>query len=440
MKFQNLARYDKGIVQNETELTEEGFIKGRAIVTKCGVFLYKNADGTVRKELRHPDEVMVPESLESMKMIPIVDGHPPERLVTAENAKRLGIGYTGETVEDEMPFIIANMVITDKAMVEKIKSKKKNELSLGYTVDLIPMAGVYNGEPYDYKQTNIRYNHLALVDEARAGPEARITLDGDDAILMNEQELKMAKNQRKVKIDEEEYLVEGNVAESVDKMISEKNALLKQKDDLEAKIGELENELDKAHAERDSLRDKDIHDPKEVHNPLENDEIGSNGKELKDPIDSYGMQSHVRDYDKPTNMENHPVMSPKNENYPRDLPRIPNVDAAEINNRVKHRVKLEKFADRYMDRQSLSRIDSMSDIDVKKKIILSLQKNADLEGKSDAYINARFDAAIEDLPQTKVIANPSSRMDADKDKDEANANQSRINMIRRQKDAYKGRK
>ncbi len=208
MTLTNLARYDKGIVQNEIQMTEEGFIKGRAIVTRTGVFLYKNADGTIRKELRHPEDVMIPESLESIKMIPIVDGHPAERLVTAENAKRLQIGFTGETVESEEPFIIANMVITDKAMVERIKDKKKNELSLGYTVDLIPMAGVYNGEPYDYKQTNIRYNHLALVDEARAGPEARIALDGDDAILMNEQELKMTKKSKKVKIDAQEYLME----------------------------------------------------------------------------------------------------------------------------------------------------------------------------------------------------------------------------------------
>ena len=59
----SLARYDKGIVGNETELTPEGYIKARSIVTRCGVFLYKNADGTIRKELRHPDYVMLPESL-----------------------------------------------------------------------------------------------------------------------------------------------------------------------------------------------------------------------------------------------------------------------------------------------------------------------------------------------------------------------------------------
>lgn len=95
MKFTDIARYDKGVVQGETTVTEEGFIKARAIVTRTGVFLYKNADGTIRKELRHPDDVWQLDSLESMKMIPIVNGHPTERLVTSENAKRLSIGFTG---------------------------------------------------------------------------------------------------------------------------------------------------------------------------------------------------------------------------------------------------------------------------------------------------------------------------------------------------------
>ena len=125
MNLKAVARYDKGIVGNETEITPEGYIKGRVIVTRCGVFLYKNADGTIRKELRHPDDVRDPESLETIKMIPIVDGHPPERLVSASNAKKLSVGYTGELVEDEYPYVIANLVITDKGMVDKIKDKKK---------------------------------------------------------------------------------------------------------------------------------------------------------------------------------------------------------------------------------------------------------------------------------------------------------------------------
>lgn len=430
----NLARYDKGVVPGENELTPEGFIKARAIVTRCGVFLYKNADGTIRKELRHPEDVLIPESLESMKMIPVVNGHPPERLVTAENSKRLSVGYTGEKIENELPYIVANLVITDKETVEQIKSKKKNELSLGYTVDLVPDTGVYFGEPYEWRQRNIRYNHLALVDQARAGPEARIALDGEDAEEIQNLEAEVSnKKTRKVKIDAEEYMLEDDAANGVE-------GLMKKHESLSAELAACKDMLDKAHAERDSMRDKDVHDPENVHHPLEEDEIGEGGKEEMDPVDNYGMSSHVKDYEKPSHMENHTVMNPKNQHYPKDLPHVPKVDSADISRRVKERVKLEKLSEKYLDKASLSRLDSMSDIEVKRRLIKSIQPSANLDQKTEVYINARFDAAIESLPETQVIANRSYTNVDDSEKEGADAGEARKNMIRRQKVAYKGGK
>lgn len=442
MTLNNIARYDKGIVRGETEITPEGFIKAKAIVTRCGVFLYKNADGTVRKELRHPDEVLKEDTMESIKMIPVVNGHPPERLVTAENAKRLAIGYTGEFVENDMPYIIANFMITDKNAIEEILEKKKNELSLGYTVDLIDEKGIYNGEPYDFIQTNIKYNHLAIVDQARAGPEAKIVLDGQDAEEILKEEAKMAqKKLKRIKLDTKEYMLEDEAAEYIEKMIEEKMKLEEAKESLEEKIEELENELDRSHAERDSLRDKDYHDPEKVHHPMQNDEIGAKGKEEMDPKDSYGMQSHVKDYQKPSQMENHVVNALKNEHYPKDLAHIAKVDSDEINRRVKNRVKLEKISEKYLDKSTLLRIDSLSDLEIKKKLIMTLQPNANIEGKSETYINARFDSAIEELPGIKTIVTPSYvKCDEDMEKDQADADSARKSMIKKQKLAYKGGK
>ena len=54
------------------------------------------------------------------------------------------------------------------------------ELSLGYELDLDETPGTWNGEPYDAIQKNIRVNHLALVDKARAGDQARLNTDGLD--------------------------------------------------------------------------------------------------------------------------------------------------------------------------------------------------------------------------------------------------------------------
>jgi hypothetical protein len=86
----------------------------------------------------------------------------------------------------------------------------------------------------------------------------------------------------------------------------------------------------------------------------------------------------------------------------------------------------------------------MSDNEIKKRIILNAQPQAQLEGKSETYINARFDSVLEDLPGARVIANP-SKVNNDRDpeseeKDRASAVDARKNMIRRQKLAYKGGK
>jgi uncharacterized protein len=448
MNLNAVARYDKGVIRGETEITDEGYIKSRSIVTRTGVFLYKNADGTIRKELRHPDDVLDIDSLSTIKMIPVVNGHPKERLVTAENAKKLAVGYTGESVEVEQPYIIANLMITDKDAVDQIKEKKINELSLGYTTDLKEDGGVYFGEPYDFRQTNIRYNHLALVDQARAGPEARITLDGQDAFEILKEEAGMAEQKgdkkppRKVKLDAEEYMLEDDAASHIERLMGQHHEFKKTHEDFMQKHMKMKDAHDKMMAERDSMRDKDHHDPEAVHHPLmEEDEIGSNGKEEHDPTDSMGMQSHVKDYQKPTSMENHAVMSPKNKHYPEDLPHVSKVDHADINRQVKERVKLEKLSDRYLDRNTLLRLDSMNNLELKKCLIMNLQPHAKLQGKSEAYINARFDAAIEDTPHAKVIAMPSNyKADGDDEKDNANADESRKNMIKRMKTAYKGGK
>ena len=55
-------RFDAGNIIKITE-TKEGFLKGDAILTRTGVFTYVNADGSLRKELRHPDDVFVLDSL-----------------------------------------------------------------------------------------------------------------------------------------------------------------------------------------------------------------------------------------------------------------------------------------------------------------------------------------------------------------------------------------
>lgn len=391
MKLNDVARFDRGQVKGDAFITDEGYIKAHAIVTRTGVFFYKNPDGTIRNELRHPDEVFKVDSLDSMKMIPVTNGHPEERLVSAENAKRLAIGYTGETVTQDGEFVLSNLMITDLASVKDVIERNRRELSLGYTVDLIPEEGSYNGQPYNFRQTNIKYNHLSIVDNARAGSEARIALDSADAEEILIEEAKMAK--RKVKIDDDEVLMEDNVAERVEQ-------LLARIANLEAEKSRLAEEKDKLSAELSSIKNGD--------NELEEEEDEGEEKEEKE----VGYMSKENPYA----THETPVKAPNGERVPmkpedkekRENDKYNNMDAAQIRALVKERVKLQKIAESVLDSKTLSRIDDMSDLAIKKEVIRARQKNANLDGKSALYIQARFDALIEDMTPTpsQVIATP----------------------------------
>lgn len=172
-------RYDKGIIY-KTETSPEGYLVSHAIVTRTGVFDYKNPDGTIRKELRHPDDVFKPDSLDTIKLKPVTNDHPQQKLVNSDNYHGLAVGFTGETIKKDGKHVSATFVITDPKTIKDIKDNNKRELSLGYTTDLIPESGNFDGEDYSHRQTNVKYNHLALVDKARAGPQARIHLDGQE--------------------------------------------------------------------------------------------------------------------------------------------------------------------------------------------------------------------------------------------------------------------
>ena len=77
-----------------------------------------------------------------------------------------------------------------------MKSAGLKELSLGYNLDLEETPGVWNGQQYDAIQRNIRINHLALVQEARAGERARLNIDSRDVSKQTKGEQRMKKTRK----------------------------------------------------------------------------------------------------------------------------------------------------------------------------------------------------------------------------------------------------
>lgn len=129
---------------------------------------------TTYRMLRDPEELK--KGAATFNGIPVLDDHPasPSR-VTADNPQKdIVVGSAMNATTFNAPYLENALVIWDGALIDKIKSGQQRELSCGYdyTPDMTP--GTYQGEPYDGRMTDIRGNHIALVEKGRAGPDVLV--------------------------------------------------------------------------------------------------------------------------------------------------------------------------------------------------------------------------------------------------------------------------
>lgn len=147
-----------------------------ARLTRTGVFVYRNADGTERREYRSPAEVFKADSLASFRGVPVTNEHPPE-MINATNATRYMKGAVLDTPHRDGQYMVATIAVHDAATIDDME-RGKNQVSNGYDCDLDETPGVSpDGERYDAAQLNIIGNHLALVPNARAGAAAAVRMD-----------------------------------------------------------------------------------------------------------------------------------------------------------------------------------------------------------------------------------------------------------------------
>lgn len=174
-------RLDAGTVAS-VKRTPQGGLRVDARLTRVGVLEYRRADGSVRRELRHPDEVFRADSLESLRGAPVTDLHPSE-MVRTDTFASLARGHVGDDVRsDGNRFVAATLYVQDARLVEMVERGDRREISCGYTCDFDPAPGEWNGQRYDGVQRNIVYNHAALGprDWGRAGSEVSIRMDAGD--------------------------------------------------------------------------------------------------------------------------------------------------------------------------------------------------------------------------------------------------------------------
>lgn len=245
-------RYDVGQVSFEP--TPSGGMRGPANLTRTGVFKYRNPDGSIRRELRHPDDVFHADSLASLEDAPLTDGHPREGMVTPDNYKRLAIGHV-RGAKSRGQFLEGIAVVQDGACVREVKDRRKGELSCGYESRVIAESGEYNGERYDMRQTEIRYNHVALLPPGagRAGSEVRLRLDGNEepTCLPDDEE---AKGESMTPAEIAKLMTEAQTEKArADAAVSRADAADKLANEAKIRADKAEGERDAAKAKTDKL-------------------------------------------------------------------------------------------------------------------------------------------------------------------------------------------
>jgi hypothetical protein len=175
-----VIRFDQGSLR-KPERTAQGFLKVDALVSRVGVLEYRNRDGSVRRELRLPEDVFRADSLAAFEGVSITDGHPTV-LVDANNARTLEAGTVTGVARRDGDWVVAPMVIKDPRLIAKIESGNTG-VSAGYTIREDWTPGVHpTYGAYDLIQRNIGPNHIAgAVPVPRAGDGARVRMDDADA-------------------------------------------------------------------------------------------------------------------------------------------------------------------------------------------------------------------------------------------------------------------
>ncbi|MEQ1067251.1 DUF2213 domain-containing protein [Acinetobacter sp. XH1741] len=170
--------YTTGQLGRTRETTPEGYLLCRDVpIARIGTLMYADGEGIpVTPDntgliliYRGEDVLFDPITIASTEGKPITDNHP-EDWVTPDNWSILAKGIAKDIrrgVGSESDYLIADLLIMDKKTIQAVLDGKV-EISLGYDADYTETS---KGKGL---QSNIRVNHIALVEKGRCGSRCSI--------------------------------------------------------------------------------------------------------------------------------------------------------------------------------------------------------------------------------------------------------------------------
>ena len=393
-------RYDS-IPLGETYFTPEGYLIDHPILTRVGIFEYKNPDGSIRRELRLPEEVFAPESLASYKGKPVILTHEAG-MIDSDNVQQEQIGTILSEGTQDGDNVRAQIIIHDARKLDY----GLRELSLGYSLDLEETPGEWQGQPYDVIQRNIRVNHLALVEKARAGDSARLNIDGEDT---------QAEKGGNTMSKRKDGLTPEEIAQLVEEYKKRKEQRMQgqQPDnqpaaDSEGEENTPENQDEGEETAADPVQEvKENRDRRDAAGDCEtmdeaNGMIAQQDADIQKLLDFIAQLQAKIDFDEASesetkaenNADEEGAEGASQEEKKEESLNMDSIDAI-----VSQKIELIRLGDKlHMDG-----IETMKPMDAKKAIIKKVNPNIRLDGKDKAYIDAMYDITKESIGKRKGV-------------------------------------
>ena len=157
----------------------------RCHITKANVCPYKGSEIPGWQKLGlDPDKIynLLRDPEELQKAAPTLNGvqllrkHIP---VNAEDHRPYDtVGSLGTDAEFDGEYLDNSLFVNAQDAIDDIETGRKKQLSAGYHYTPDMTAGNFNGSDYDGVMRDIVFNHVALVEDGRAGPDVVV---GDSA-------------------------------------------------------------------------------------------------------------------------------------------------------------------------------------------------------------------------------------------------------------------
>jgi len=455
-KLQGVTLTDRIKVPTQRKFTDSGQMIVPCAFARSGSQVYSagslgltdvKADTPVTV-MRDEADVFDEDSVNSFRTDPKKDGKNIS--VTADNSAELQVGVLEGLPTREDTKLTGTLVIARQDAIDMIEDGTQ-ELSAGYTCD-VEMVDGENGETL-YYQRNIRANHIAIVDKGRAGSAVRIA---DDAEPVVDVEADAAKDEPVV--DEDKAVCKDITPEVVVKDEKPNNDGVEVKDEAdpgadvdvvvakEIKVGDegyavysaltaLNDEITAVNYYVDAIQYCEDESLKAIFQYALAEEQDHCVK-LLDWLTSQNVspeQKVTMDAAEPlvavARTKKDVVVADELEEAAKTIARLTD----ELDTAVEARIEVIMVAKEFTDLEDFS---GKSCSEIRKSVVADVMPKLDLEGKDEAYVNARFDIIVEDsvsgeTSMSKVLRKSTAEVVDTKPVD--HVAESRQRMIDRQK-------